>query len=281
MQKVTFINARGESIELYNSPFFLNSIEGLGDVDADVQSQKSPGQDGSTFISVVLEERHIPIEVAIVKDLQVNRQLISRVFNPKLGEGTLIYENDIVRRELKAIAEHVPKFPDDRPRLFQTATIDLVCHNPYWTSEDKATQLVIWEGGLEFPLQLPTFFSQLSTNNNKLIINSGDVETPVLISFEGPATSPIRIDNVTTGEFIQINQSLLAGERIEINTAFGQKRVTKILADGSQQNAFQFITIDSTLFNLVYGNNILSYLISGDYERAGVTVTWRERYLGI
>lgn len=272
----------GESIELYQTPFFLNKIEGLGDVEADIQSQKAPGQDGSSLTNVVLAERIMPIEVAILKDLQINRQLISRIFNPKLGEGVLVYENDIVRREIKAVSEHVPQFPDNRPRTYQIASIDLICHNPYWTTEDKVGQLVVWDGGLEFPLQLPTFFSRRSnTNNNKILLNDGDVDSPILAVFEGPATSPIRIDNKTTGEFIEVRQNLLAGEKLEINTAFGQKRVTKVLADGSRVNAFHFITLGSTFFQLVRGNNLISYLISGDYETAGVTITWRDRHLGI
>src|SRR5690606_39384781 len=68
-------------------------------------------------------ERYIPIEVVITEDLLINRQLISRVFNPKLGEGFLTYENDIVKRNIMAIPEHVPSFEDIRPRKWQRVKI--------------------------------------------------------------------------------------------------------------------------------------------------------------
>jgi hypothetical protein len=282
LQKITFINSRGDTIVIgYHHPFFLSKIEGLGDVDLDIQTQKAPYQDGSTYTGATLSERHIPIEVAILEDLQANRQILSKIFNPKLGEGLLIYENDLVRREIKAIPEHVPKFPDVRPRITQKTIIDLFCPSPYWLTEEKVDQLVVWDGGLEFPLQMPTEFAKQSESKAKILLNEGDVATPIFIVFHGPATAPIKIINKTTGEFIEVNQSLMVGERLEINTAFGQKRVNKVLANGNVMNAFHNISLDSIFFQLEHGNNLIDYSSGADYERAGVTITWRNRYLAV
>lgn len=283
MQKIKFINSKGESIDIgYQFPFFLNKIEGLGDVESDITSQKSPYQDGSTFISSVLKERPISIEVAVLKRNPEYKQILSRVFNPKLGEGTLVYENDNGKWEVKAISEHVPVFPDDRPRIHQIALIDLFCPNPYWLTEENVDQLVVWEGGLTFPLQLPTTFASLSASKSKLLVNDGDVETPILITFNGPATAPITVKNVTAGKYIQINRSLAVGEKIEINTAFGQKKVTKVLADGTRENATHYIKIPgSEFFNLEVGNNLIEYSTGSDYEQAGVSIQWRNRFLAV
>lgn len=281
MQKVTFINAQGESVELHGSPFFLNKIEGLGDVEAENQNQKAPGQDGSTYIGTTLEERFITIEVAILEKYEENREYFSRIFNPKLGPGTLIYENPRLRRYIKAQSEHVPTFPDHRPRLYQAAMIDLVCHDPYWLTEEKAEQMVVWEGGMSFPLRLPTSFARQSLDKSKLLLNDGASNTPVTVIFNGPATSPITVINKTTGQFISVRQDLLEGEVLEIDTTFGKKRVDKILKDGTRQNAFHYITLDSTFFQLNVGNNLIDYSTGGDYERAGVIIRWHNRYIGI
>lgn len=280
--KITYINPRGDSVELsHRAPFFLNKIEGLGDVEANIQSQKAPKQDGSTHINAVLNERFISIELAILQDYHANKQFLSRVFNPKLGEGLLIYENKGIKREIKAVSEHVPTFPDNRANPHKMAMINLVCPNPFWLTEEEVEQLVVWEGGLEFPLQLPTFFSQQSANKAKILLNEGDAETPISITFEGPATSPITVENKTTGEHITVKQDLLAGEKLEINTAFGQKRVVKVLADGTTQNAFHYITLDSAFFQLIQGNNLIDYSTGEDFERAGVTINWNNRYLAV
>jgi hypothetical protein len=289
MQRIVFTNARGQSVELKSSaPFLLQSIDGLGDVDADIQTQKAPFQDGSTYIDSVLQERPISMQIAILArdtaTLIQQRQYLAAVFNPKLGPGTLRYENGGIVREIKAVPDGVPAFPsgkENRGARFQKALINLLCPDPFWLTEEKVDQLVVWEGGLEFPLELPTFFAQQSENKAKILLNDGDVETPIFVTFHGPATAPIRIINVTTGEFIEVNQSLLVNERLEINTAFGQKRVTKVLADGSQINAFHYITLDSTFFQLRPGNNLIDYSTGADYERAAVKITWRNRYLAV
>jgi hypothetical protein len=289
MQRVVYTNSRGQSVELKSSaPFLLQSVDGLGDVDADTQTQKSPFQDGSTYIDSVLQERAISLEIVIIASdkptLLQQRQYLASVFNPKLGQGILRYENGEVVREIEAVSDGVPVFPsgrENRGPIFQKALINLICPNPYWLTEEKVDQLVVWEGGLEFPLELPTFFAQQSTNKAKILFNDGDVETPIFVTFHGPATAPIRIVNVTTGEFIEVNQSLLHGERLEISTAFGQKRVTKVLADGTEVNAFHYISLDSTFFQLIPGNNLLDYSTGADYERAAVKITWRNRYLAV
>lgn len=289
MQRLIYTNSRGQSIDLGDKPpFILSKIDGLGDVGASVQTQKAPFQDGSTYIDSVLEERFISMEISILapsqSELSNTRQFFSSVFNPKLGEGklTYIFGNEI--KEIAAVPEHVPVLPsgaDNRVRNIQRAMVSLKCPNPYWTTEDIVDQLVVWEGGLEFPLQLPTEFARQSESKAKILLNEGDVETPVFITFNGPATSPIKVMNKTTGEFIEVNQSLLTNEKLEINTAFGQKRVTKVLADGTRQNAFHFITMDSTFFNLLPANNLIDYSTGTDYERAAVSITWRNRYLAV
>ncbi|BAD74825.1 MULTISPECIES: phage tail family protein [Geobacillus] len=289
MQRIVFTNARGQSVELKSSaPFLLQSIDGLGDVDADIQTQKAPFQDGSTYIDSVLQERPISMQIAILArdtaTLLQHRQYLAAVFNPKLGPGTLRYENDEIVREIKAVPDGVPAFPsgkENRGPRFQKALVNLLCPDPFWLTEEKVDQLVVWEGGLEFPLELPAFFAQQSDNKAKILFNGGDEKTPIFVTFHGPATAPIKIMNVTTDEFIEVNQSLLVGERLEINTAFGQKRVTKILADGTEVNAFHYISLDSTFFQLIPGNNLLDYSTGADYERAAVTITWRNRYLSV
>ncbi len=60
-----FTNSRGESVEFGDSPFYLQVVEGLGDVSANIQSQKSPYIDGSTYLDALLDEREIELEFVI------------------------------------------------------------------------------------------------------------------------------------------------------------------------------------------------------------------------
>lgn len=296
MLKLIFTNSRGRTIELYSAPFRLSKVEGLGDVGAEIQTQRAPYQDGSTFIDALLEERPISIELTIrckdELDLSARKREISAAFNPKAGLGLLKCIDKSGTKEIHAVAEGVPFFPDglsNRGRTFQKVLIHLRAPNPYWLSSQKVEQLVTFSGGLTFPLRLPTIFgNQDSSAKSRIVLNEGDAPTPIEVTFEGPATSPIRIENETTGEFIEVNQSLLAGEKLWISTAFGKKRVEKVSVDGTRTNAFHYIYIDptganlsSTFFQLQPGNNLLTYDTGEEYEKAPVTIRFQPRYLAV
>lgn len=285
MQRVTFINARGKVLELYQEPFFLNKIEGLGDVDANVQSQKSRGQNGSTPTLTTLEERYIPIEVVILDNLLLNRQLISEIFNPNLGPGTLIYENDIVKRVIQATSEHVPKFPDERPRLGQRAIIDLICNDPYFREEaDVKTEIALWEPNFEFPLEIPEEGIEMGYRTPSLIVNvlnEGHVDTGMVIQFKasGTVVNPSLI-NVNTGETLKLNRTLVAGEVVTVNTNRGKKRIESKL-NGIKSNIFNSIVYGSTFLQLSIGDNLFRYSADDNEDSLEVTIYHSTKYVGV
>jgi hypothetical protein len=293
-----YTNTLGESVTFDNtgSFFYANKIKGLGDVGADIQTQKAPYQDGVSFLDSILAPRAISFELVILGDnaaiISQRRSELARILNPKLGEGVLEITYGSIVRVIDALSEHVPFYPsgrDSRGEVYQIGLVDLLCPNPYWrSSEESVEQLVTFSGGLTFPLTLPTIFgNQDSTAKSRIIVNEGDSPTPIEVTFTGPAISPIRIENETTGEFIEVAQSLLDGEKLWISTQFGKKRVEKIAVDGTVTNAFNYIKINpipslsSTFFQLQEGNNLITYSIGEEYEKAPVTISYYNRYLAI
>jgi Phage tail protein len=279
MQKVTFINNRGESIEIgYQFPFFLSRIEGLGDVESDISNQKSPYQDGSTFIDSTLRERPISIEVDILQNLEYNRRILSRVFNPRLGEGILIYENKAGKWEIKAVPEHVPSFPDERPKVHQKALIELIAHDPYWKSViEQNIKLEDFVKRFHFPLRFPVRFA--SRGDSRVITNNGHVPTPVKIIFLGEVTNPT-IKNLTTGKQISVKKYVPEGSKLVINTAFGEQSIKLVRSDGIEENAFGAVNLfESELFMLEVGDNELSFIAESGHPE--VYVEFKEQYVGV
>ncbi|MEY8414808.1 phage tail family protein [Tissierella praeacuta] len=275
MEKVVIINRNGESITLGNTaPFYLEKIdESLG---VDIESQKSPKQDGSTYIDNTLGIRSISIEGMIItrnnpRGVVEYKRKMERVLNPKLGEATILHQG----KEIKAVVESTPSFPSSegsRGLFYQRYLIHLVCHNPFWVdSFTESREMSYLMGGIKFRLSLPTSFS--NRGFRRKCINHGDVSTPVIIEFKGPATNPTVI-NMTTGEFIRVNRSLGEDDVLSISTTFGEKYV-RINGD----NAFQYIDLDSVFWNLVPGENILSYESNNDSIKTKVTVKWKNRYI--
>lgn len=287
MRKLTFVNAKGKQIVLGNSaPYLVTKLEGVGAAPGNIQTQKSPYQDGVTYIDTTLESRQITIEGAI---LQRNpeqifrfRQELLSVLNPKLGKGILTYEYDGGSKQIECVVDDAPVFPDKQQGVYQRFLINLLCPNPFWLDTFiESEEMADWLGGLAFTLMLPTMFAGRSTRLNKVIQNKGDVETPLTFEFPGPCLNP-KVINADTGEFIKVNRYLAANEKLIITTEFGNKRVTlQNLDDGTTQNAFNFIDINSSFFQLQPGDNQLSYDADQGKETAKVVIRWRNRYLGV
>ena len=286
MQRVTFTSARGETVELYQSPFFLNKIEGLGDVESETQSQRAPEQDGSTPVFTTLEERYIPIEVVILENLLVNRQLFSRVFNPKLGPGTLTYDNGLVKWEIQAQSDHVPIFPDDRPRRVQRVMIDLTCHDPYWRDGVPIrTEIAFWQPMFKFALsidhQAGTKMGLRSPTQIVNVNNGGHTDTGIIIRFEADRTvvNP-QLVNVNTMEFIKLNVTMVAGQSITVNTNRGKKTIISEL-NGVVTNGFNTLTFGSTFLQLNVGDNLFRYGADDNEEFLRVTIYHDNKYVGV
>lgn len=288
-EKMIFTNSRGESLEFSKKrPYILTRIR--DSLDADVQTQKAPFQDGTTYIDTLMDEREITLELAIFERTQTQvferRAEILRVLNPKLGEGTLKYIYGDQEKEVKVVVERAPKFlsgQENRSPDFQSVRINLLCPSPFWLDvEETEIKFVAISGGLEFPIEIdPTMeFETMTGDRERSIINNGDVPTPVKIEFRGPSLNP-KIENKTTGEYIKINQDLLENQRLIINTAFGNKVATLIDANNEESNALHYIDTESTFWNLIVGENVIEYTAETGQENAIVTLEYKRRYMGV
>jgi hypothetical protein len=283
MDSIIITNQNGESFTLGNqAPYFLETIDGAGEVPVSIESQKAPKQDGSTYIDNVLENRAISIEGMIITKhnsafvLEARRKM-QRVLNPKLGEVTITYHQRDQVREIKGLAETTPVFPSgqgSKGLYYQKFLLHLICHEPFWLDTYyESREMSYLMGGIRFKLRLPTIFSYRGFKRRA--VNEGDVATPVEIEFKGPATNPT-VNNLTTGEFIKVNRELGEEDVLTINTSFGQKYVRI-----NGQNAFHYIDLDSVFWQLVPGENTLSYRSNNDSIKTRVTVKWKNRYVGL
>lgn len=286
MEKLTFINSRGQSVVLGDSaPYILIKLEGIGAVTANIQTQKAPYQDGTTFIDAVLEPRIPFAEVIIITDsaeaMASKRRELASVFNPKLGKGKLIYDNGAERKVIEAVAEMAPIFPDagDFKETMQPALINLYCADPLFMDEYESSQeMAAWLGGLQFAMTFPLKFGLKSSLAK--IRNDGDVATPVTIEFNGPALNPV-VKNETTGEAIKVNRELYVGDKLVIVTEFGNKSVKLVKPDGTEENAMHWLDLDSVFWQLQVGDNDVSYDADVGTDEAVVLMRYRNRYVGV
>lgn len=285
IEEVIFTNARGQSIKFSNQkPFLLQSIEGKADVSADIQTQSAPFQDGSTYIDSYLQQRSVALNVSILAENNLSmikqRQLLVSVCNPKFGLGKLTYIKGNTKREIQAVVENVPVFGVGRENngiRFQRTIINFLCPSPFWQEfSTESYKLEDFVSNFRFPFYFPVRFA--TRGDSKVLINNGDVPTPIVVEFRGPVENP-QITNITTGEFIRVNREIPTGYKLFLDTSFGNKQVEIESPNGVKENAFHYIDLQSTFFHLNVGENRIAFITdSGNPE---VYVKFKQRYLSV
>lgn len=289
MQKLTFINDRSESFILsYGVPFALRDLIGLSDMPVSLLSYKGYNQDGQKAAGQFFQARPVSFSVSVIADtveevFEKRRQLL-KYFNPK-DTFSVIYENDYITVKFVCRIDGPPRFASTQSTpgyTHQTCTVSLICDDPYLTDVDETVVTMrIEEPRFNFPLM---FFDEIImsviTGKKVEVNNNGDVATPLRMQFTGPSLNP-KVTNETTGEYIQVAKTILTDEVLEISTGYGDKKVEIIKPDGSRENAFNFIDLSSSFFQLIPGENIISYEAESGADSAQVFLYYKNRYVGV
>lgn len=258
-------------------------MEGKGDVEAEIQMQSAPYQDGATFIDAMLESRFITLNVNIVAstrdDLSSYRQELASVFNPKLGIGTLIYENGNTKRKIEVVASGVPVYPvANKGKWWQRVIINLVAPSASWADVNPiSVKLEDYTGNFRFPFRAPGIRFAVR-GDRRTLINIGDSPAPFVARFVGSAINPV-LKNETTGEFIKINCTITDEFELHISTVNGDKYVKLVDSTGKETNVFNYIDLSSAFFKLQQGVNVISFITEGG--KPDVYIDFYNQYLSV
>ena len=285
MQKVRYINPKGESVYFdIKPPFVLQTIQGVGEVGVNIQSQKSPYQDGSTFTNVKLEQRDIFMQVTLSSDndreLFKMRQDIQKVFNPKLGEGQLIYETPNGIKMISVLPDGTPHF-GNYTRGAIICQINLIAHNPLWTDVNPLPESQILSTYISKYQQTATkpYFESTITKDGVNISNNGTFDTSLLIKISGNNTKNVILTNATSGRTIEIVKPLPTGSTLVIDTSFGKYRKVKLVSsEGVESNGFSYLSFFTDFIQLEIGENTLKY---ESLEDMTISVEWHNNYIGL
>lgn len=288
MRSITFLNSLNQTITLD----LIETIEGLGSAPTVIQEQKAPYQDGTTWIDTLFDVRQLTVTcvmtgITTLLARDQRKDVLLSVLNPKLGVGVLTYTYDNGARELNCSVEASPIFPNklytDARQRYQ---VTFRAHNPYFI--DPNTNLIAMDtesalfevpdatGGIDMLTAGIEIAVDLSAPVT--VVNTGQVDAPVQITFYGPATNP-KVENQTTGEYIKLNKTLIAGDVVEINTAFGEKTVT-ITNGVTVTNGMAYLDLASTFWSLAQGDNLVRFTDDASTTTARCQLTYKNRYLG-
>lgn len=292
MEKLTFTNPNGESIEFSQESIYKwRNVEGLGALTSTFQTDKTVFEDGETIIDDgTFDSRILVLSLNIIStDIYPHLRRLNRVLNPRLGNGTLKYEtgtgiirvfNTVRVRTMPTLNQESARRAGFQPTIVTFNLFDPVMYDEAFNERILITQQPSFEFPLEIDSVLGVEFGTIFTGGFP-VPNIGDLTTPVVLEMDGPLTSPIVVRNATSNEEIVINASILTNERLIIETDIRNINVTKVLADSTEEKAFNDLDIDATDFwQLQLGeNNIV--LTSGGTVLENATIRWKNKYVGI
>lgn len=284
MQRIIYTNELGESLELgFNPPFILQGIDGTGGVSVNHQTQKLYNQDGEISKNSTVASRPITLRASIIADnddaLFQYREDISRIFNPKYNSGVLTYITPNGTKRIDAKVDVSPSFYNYQNNTV-TVLIELIALNPYWKGENSFNMFINtpYFSMFQFPLQLETQMGVLT--ESYIVTNNGNISSPLDIEIKS-GSSEVTIEKLKTGEKIIVNRAIPDGSKLLISTSKGNKKIKVINSDGTENNGFAYLDIDSSFFQLDIGENPLRILTDSAGTNIDIDLKWDELFVGI
>ena len=275
-------NDRGEALELTGNPnYTVYKIDGLNPPQATINTSVNTTTDGSSINSVRLENRNIVIYTTIEGDVEANRINLYKYFPVK--KTVKLYFNNSSREVY--IEGTVELIECDLFTNKQVAQISIICPKPYFKAvEDLITVFSDVSALFEFPFSISksgVAFSAITPNIRKSIVNTGDVETGIIIKLSARATvvDPVIYD-VLKRTHMKLNLTMLDGDSIVINTNVGEKSI-ELIRDGISSNAMGYMAQSSTWFKLESGDNMFAYDAESGTSSLELTFTTAILYSGV
>lgn len=138
-RKLVYTNPSGGVLTVDGVNMLITNITGLGTPDTDLQQQKAPYQDGTTYIDALLGNRQVVVEIAILKpnkfaDIDTIRRELVNKLNPKLGPGEMIYTTEGGSQyKLFCIPTGSPNIPNkDFREPFLRCLLTFTANDPHW-----------------------------------------------------------------------------------------------------------------------------------------------------
>lgn len=282
---ITYKRPDNVVINLSDPPYTTFDYDGFGIGEFQHTTVSPPQTHGEYWYDTRMDAKVLTVEFgytgAGVPERQASRREVVRMFNPLLGPGTLRIDqvNGISREITCILAESLmlPSSEFEGPGHYRTVVRFRSHGIPAFIDPVINTFNInfgLTPGNFTFPWTFPRIFAQSGFASAPVIVNDGDIETPVRIEIVGPFFNPT-FTNLTTGKSLSLTGfTAVAGQHLVINT---DPMIYTIQLDGN--DCWQYV-YNSDMWGLVAGTNNLSFDIGGTTAANTGTLQWYSRYLG-
>ena len=306
-QSMTVTNARGDTLDLpIRNPmatgYNVVAIDGLGPVDAVLQTSNTVTTDGVIFNGARKDEREIIINLAYYpesgKNIEDLRHGTYKYF-PEKEEVTLVFHADTRSVRTTGIVEsnEIPIFSEK-----EASSIVIKCPDPWFRIDNELNRVTSFsnvEPVFEFPFNWtnnpvgepkPLWFGTIKNMHSKNIMYDGESEVGVIIrmSFDAPVRN-ISIYNEEAGQEIDvftdkvkliIADGIKSGDELVICTIPKRKSV-EVIRDGISYNILNAINRDVRFITLHKGANTIVYSAESGVDNIVMSIENETLYTGV
>lgn len=277
-----YIGANGNDVDLFRNDYFeLTNADGLTGISSDISSSTTPSMDGDKVNNVRTQPRGIVLDLRVKNgvDVEEAKRYILHTIKPKQN-GRLVFTQRGRAIDITGVVEAIsmPRF--GRGVVMQ---VSLYCSSPYWQDVENVLVEIsraislhyfpIDENGLAFPSDgIP--FGEYDLNMTQTYTNDGDADCGMVISIIaiGDVTNPVIYKS--DGSYIGVNDSLVAGDELIINTNRGEKRIIK-----NGTSVLNKIKSGSSFIQLDTGDNELTINSDSGQGNMYFAITFKRRFV--
>lgn len=282
MYELKVMNNKGEVLNLSTSPSYkVYKVTGLQPPAVALNASNNATFDGAKINSARVEQRNIVIYMTIEGEIEKSRINLYKYF-PLKQTVTVYFKNDTRDVYIEGMVEIIEC---DLFSSKQVAQISLICPQPYFKGVDVLVSYFSDVTSLfEFPFSITengVEISAITTNIRKSIINTGDVESGIVIDLFsiGTVVNPVLYD-VFKRTHIKLMFTMEANDHIVINTNVGQKSVT-LIRGGIVSNIIGHLYPDSSWLTLGAGDNVFTYDAESGGSNLQITFSTSVLYGGV
>jgi hypothetical protein len=282
MEKLVFENSYGNKITITNQfPYFLEEYDGIHEKSSELYGVSSAFGIGELYIGRSINKRNITITGVFKDNFISRRQYLYNVF-PDNDEGILYYYENDFSAKIKCRVEKVDIIEAGPIRRF---TISLMAFNPLFEEvEEHNVSLASWDGGIEFPLEIPEDGLEFGNKNDNVVAtidNPTKIETGLKIIFtaSGKVVNPT-VKNVNTQELLTLDYELEIGDVITITTGLNNKNII-LERDGVQANINNYLAYGTKFLQIKSGLNNFKILADSGIENLTTEIKYSLSYEAI
>ena len=277
MYSARFINDNGSSFEFSFQNSVIFDIDPLSELDVDLGTAQSYDQIGESVESQAVMGVTREIRGVLLGSANDKKHALLRAFAPRT-HGQLIFNG-------RYIAEcYIKKAPAISAREKDAGfSLMLFCPYPYWLHVDEVSEsLNAFTPAFSFPVEYDEHVFGTRFNGGFIPVqNNGNA--PAYFKIEFVATAAVTdygILNVTTGEYIQLNDEISVDETVTVYRQDGRIYAEKTAA-GTTESVLNSLDENSGFYTLAVGENILKLYADTNEGALGAVITFRNVFTGV